>query len=87
MPYHKSKTSINLSGKYAEYFNRVDSLYNSDPSLVLNDSLKHELSRQFGLIPLPQLKYLILLIYNHCQLISLRIILNNHSIYGNILHY
>lgn len=51
MLYHKSKTSINLSGKYAEYFNRVDSLYNSDPSLALNDSLKHELSRQFGLIP------------------------------------
>lgn len=51
MPYHKSKYSLELSGKYHEYFNRIDSIGKLIPDANHNDSLTVALSREYALLP------------------------------------
>lgn len=53
MPYHKSKTQLELPSCYQRYFKKVDSIIHIDSTAIDNDSLKHALSSEFDSFPPP----------------------------------
>lgn len=54
MPYHKSSVSLNIPPTYSHYFRKIDSIYQVDSNINVNDSIQQILAAEYATLLPPE---------------------------------
>nr|WP_306562557.1 hypothetical protein [Bacteroides intestinalis] len=54
MPYHKSDVSLSIPSTYSHYFSKIDSIYQVNPNININDSIQQILAAEYATLLPPK---------------------------------